>query len=212
MLELHRANPTPAELRDGGPCARCRAEMAAPAKIARLYKPIEGEEWRPVPGYEALYSASSLGRIRRDLGTPAVRAGTILQPALSGRRYKYLHCRLSSGTALAKTFQVHALIAKAFIGPRPTGYVINHIDGNTVNNAAANLEYVTNYGNERHAAEHGLKAWGRRHGMVKLTEDQVREIRKLAGSETDAAIGERYGVSKSTVLTIRRRMTWRHLP
>lgn len=208
-FERHSAQPTPAELRDGKRCARCLAELRAPAKLARLFQPIDGEEWRPVPGYEGLYSASSLGRVRRDLGTSAVMAGTILQPALSGRRYKYLHCRLSSGTALARTFQVHAVIAKAFHGPRPAGYVINHIDGNTVNNAAANLEYVTNYGNERHAAKHGLKAWGERHGMRKLTADDVREIR--SSTTPSRLLADRLGVVMGTIQAVRAKRTWRHL-
>lgn len=37
----------------------------------------------------------------------------------------------------------HELIAAAWIGPRPDGNEIDHIDGNTKNNKPSNLEYVT---------------------------------------------------------------------
>ena len=35
------------------------------------------------------------------------------------------------------------MVAEYFIGPRPEGYVIDHIDGNYLNNKADNLRYVT---------------------------------------------------------------------
>lgn len=38
--------------------------------------------------------------------------------------------------------RVDRMIAEAFIGPRPTGCVLVHKDGNPLNCAAANLEYV----------------------------------------------------------------------
>ena len=51
----------------------------------------------------------------------------------------------------------HILVAKAFLGPRPKGMVINHKDGNNLNNAAKNLEYVTPKRNQEHASEMGLR-------------------------------------------------------
>lgn len=41
------------------------------------------------------------------------------------------------------TRQVHCLVAQSFIGERPLGYVIDHIDGNPCNNCVENLHYVT---------------------------------------------------------------------
>ena len=38
---------------------------------------------------------------------------------------------------------IHKLVAEYFIGERPEGYEIDHIDGNYLNNRADNLRYVT---------------------------------------------------------------------
>jgi len=47
----------------------------------------------------------------------------------------------------------HLLVAKAWIGPRPEGYEVDHIDGNIRNCAVSNLEYVTPEENRRRAKE-----------------------------------------------------------
>ena len=47
----------------------------------------------------------------------------------------------------------HLLVAKAWIGPRPEGCEVDHIDGNIRNCAAYNLEYVTPEENRRRAKE-----------------------------------------------------------
>ena len=48
-----------------------------------------------------------------------------------------------------KLLSVHGLIARAFIGPRPDNYDIDHINGDSSNNAPSNLRYVTHSQNLR---------------------------------------------------------------
>lgn len=43
----------------------------------------------------------------------------------------------------AKEFPIHTLMAETFISPRPDNMIINHIDGDKLNNAISNLQYVT---------------------------------------------------------------------
>jgi hypothetical protein len=38
---------------------------------------------------------------------------------------------------------LHDLVAETYIGPKPKGLIIDHVDGNRLNNAPKNLEYVT---------------------------------------------------------------------
>lgn len=42
-----------------------------------------------------------------------------------------------------KTFRVHCLVAEVFHGGRPPGFVVDHVDGDKLNNYKENLEYVT---------------------------------------------------------------------
>lgn len=54
-----------------------------------------------------------------------------------------------------KTFRVHALVALAFIGPRPEGYDTCHADGDKQNNCISNLRYDTKTSNALDSVSHG---------------------------------------------------------
>jgi len=51
---------------------------------------------------------------------------------------------------------IHQEVAKNFIGKRPEGLVINHIDGNKFNNDPSNLEYYTPAENVAHSIKMGF--------------------------------------------------------
>lgn len=55
---------------------------------------------------------------------------------------------------------------------------------------------------------HGVRNRGIRQGHAKLTADNVREIRRLRDQMTQKAIGERFGVSDSTIRQIFRGNNW----
>lgn len=55
-----------------------------------------------------------------------------------------------------KKYKAHRLVAMMFI-PNPHDYpVVNHIDGNKLNNNVENLEWCTYYHNNKHARDTGL--------------------------------------------------------
>ena len=67
--------------------------------------------------------------------------------------YKFVAAGSKDGQ---KTISVHRLVAELFI-PNPNNYpVVNHLDGNKLNNRADNLEWTTQLENNRHAIETGL--------------------------------------------------------
>ena len=50
---------------------------------------------------------------------------------------------------------VHHLVAEAFLGPRPGGMEIRHLNGNQLDNRADNLAWGTHGDNERDKVRHG---------------------------------------------------------
>jgi len=54
-----------------------------------------------------------------------------------------------------KSFKVHCLVALTFIGPRPEGLDVRHLDGDQVNNNLANLAYGTRSENAGDMVLHG---------------------------------------------------------
>lgn len=169
----------------------------------------ETEEWRPVVGYEGWYEVSSLGRVRRARPGHGTRIGRILgtHPNRSG----YPRVTLSRESRDRKVF-VHVLVARAFVGPCPTGHEVNHKDLNRCNPTASNLEYVTRSGNVVHAIQNGSRDHdprGTDKPNAKLTEVDVRAIR--SSSKSLRVLGRQYGVSSVTILKIKRREKWGHV-
>lgn len=105
------------------------------------------EEWRPIIGYEGIYEASSLGRLRSlDRRGKDFRKlkGKILKQSLSGRKGQdYYFVMLVDHDGVAKNKKTHRLVYEAFNGHIFSGKVIDHIDGDRFNNRADNLQCIT---------------------------------------------------------------------
>ena len=52
-------------------------------------------------------------------------------------------------TINSRSFKIHELIARGFLGSRPRNHDVDHIDGDKLNNAPSNLRYVTRSQNLR---------------------------------------------------------------
>lgn len=174
---------------------------------------METEEWRDIAGYEEFYQISSVGWVRATVYRSGKRhaKGNLLKPYKSKRGY-LMYILQRDGKA--KGFTAHSLVARAFIGERPEGLTINHRDGNKENNHVDNLEYVTQKENSQHAADTGLllPQKGTAHGMAKLTDEMVLEIRKRAANgEKQRELATEYKVSFQTISKIVRRLRWKHI-
>lgn len=111
---------------------------------------LEGEEWRPVVGWEDYYMVSSFGRVaslyrrllRKD-GTSYSVQPRIRKPNISkhnGILYCYVCFRKNCE---AFVVGIHRIVAQAFI-PNPNNHSdVDHIDRNGTNNKVENLRWCT---------------------------------------------------------------------
>ena len=166
------------------------------------------EEWRPVLSGD--YEVSDLGRVRRARPGRRTHAGRLMTPVLLPIGYYAVGPTVAGRN---RQTYVHALVAEAFLGPRPDGASINHIDGDKTNNRRANLEYVTHAENMGHASRSGLMAHGSKHYAAKLTEDLVRDIRRENATGTSmGALARKHGIAVGQIHAIVHRRAWRHVP
>lgn len=110
------------------------------------------EEWRPVDGYPR-YQISSLGRV---LSTAPFRGST--SPRILRHRYTtdgYPTVGIGRAGEPTRTRYVHHLILEAFVGPRPDGMEVRHLDGNPANCNLSNLRYGTASENGYDRVRHG---------------------------------------------------------
>ncbi len=163
------------------------------------------EEWR-VYGRFPEYEASSLGRVRRR------DTGRIMDPLpdLGG----YLKVRLSSpSTGECKLIPIHRVVAEVFC--EPPRLVVNHRNGDKLDNRPGNLEWCTPGENTRHAHRSGLigGTYGEGARWSKLTDQKVRSCRERfkSGSGTIKGMAREHGVSAKTMRFAVKGRTWRHL-
>ena len=168
------------------------------------------ERWLPIEGYEDLYEVSDFGRVRRvaTKGRARRRSPIFIKPQMYQGYTRFL---LAIGKHKRRFFG-HYLVARAFIGPRPQGLQVAHLDGVRDHNRLPNLIYATPIENSSHRVEHGTQLLGEKHPKAKVTADDVREMRRLhaSGVRRDALM-QRYGLSRGGLDHILARRHWSHV-
>lgn len=145
------------------------------------------ENWKDVPGFEGRYRVSDLGRVYSYYVNRVLKPGTY-------KRCGHTFVSLSVG-GLSKTFTVHGLVARAFIGPAPEGQEVCHGLEGPAENALRNLRYDTRGQNVQDRKWHGKPR--------KLTVDQVLDLKtRLALRETHRSLAVRFSVSPGLISAI----------
>jgi hypothetical protein len=136
---------------------------------------------------------------------------------------------------------VHRLVAAVFLPPRPSAeHEIRHLDGNKRHSAATNLAWGTPAENAADRKLHGtecsaengkrsaaktsrtmanlyrqgghVRAQGTRHGLSKLTDAKVVEMRgRRQRGERLSVLATDYGVSENIVSAVCRGKRWTHV-
>lgn len=106
---------------------------------------------------------------------------------------------------------VHAVLCAIVHGPKPSPrHEVAHSCGRGHEGCVNkhHLRWDTRLGNQADRKGHGTHMAGERHGMARLTEQQVREIRAIRGTETVVQTAARYGVSMQHISGIQTRKYW----
>jgi hypothetical protein len=168
------------------------------------------EDWRPVVGFEDRYQVSSLGRVKSLVPEGKVNNQYTGKEKIKSQRvdrYNYVSLWVNGKN---KMRTVHRLVAMAFI-PNPNNLpYVNHINGIKTDNRSENLEWVSPQGNSDHAVKNKLHPRGTRVGTNILTENEVREIRKMhRDGKSYSEIGEFFPVKYVTIKAIVLRYNWK---
>jgi len=171
------------------------------------------EEWRGVTDSVGTYGVSDKGKVRSKRyrnGKPSA-DWRILKPSLDTEGYPYV-CLYLHGKRTVR--RVAHLVADAFLPPKSlTDKVVRHLNDQPADNRAVNLARGTHKDNAQDSIRNDTFARGIAHGRAKLTEDDVREVRRLyaTGKFTQRELALKFDVSQMIVYRIVRRKAWKHV-
>ena len=166
--------------------------------------------WTSIP-FAPEYEINEIGTVRRCLVSSRPRStsyiGTILSPYTL--RSGYVRVQLSID-GIKQKWYIHRLVAYAFLGQPPFKEAqVAHLDGNKSNNHYSNLMWATAKENASHKVTHGTIVKGEAVHSSKITEEDVRIIRK--SSALLKAISTQYNIAESTISRIKNNKTWQHV-
>jgi len=149
------------------------------------YEDLPSEEWR-----EAILENSGLDESKKyyvsNLGRFKNTNGIIRE---NYKAHEYIKLFL-----LNKTYALHRLIAKAFLENPENKEQVNHKDGNKLNNALSNLEWVTNKENQIHKFESGLG-----NNCTKKIIQYDLEMNKIKDFPSIVQASKELGIGKSNI-------------
>jgi hypothetical protein len=170
------------------------------------------EEWRWCRDLEGRYAVSNKGRIVSLIFKVPKLVGTTIDNV----GYRTYTPRYEEYIGRVR---VHREVAWAFVDGYKPGLIVNHIDGNKLNNTPDNLEWTTLKENVRHAFRTGLHPnhvtaippTGERSPKAKLTDAQARDILESKGTVSAIDLTKKYNIGIMAIYNIWWRKTWRCL-
>lgn len=125
---------------------------------------MNGETWKPIPGYEDAYEVSDRGRVRsvdRTLSDGRSFKGRLLKQKTTSHGYREVNLSLAN---YQRTWSVHTLVLLAFVGPRPDSHEACHWNDRPADNRLENLRWGTSSENSYDYVRNG-----RHHNAAKNT-------------------------------------------
>jgi hypothetical protein len=179
------------------------------------------EVWKDVSGYEGKYQVSDFGRVKSLARIVESRKGIfgnkreiLLKPTKNKKGYLRVKlCIVKNEVSSEKNFYVHSLVLNSFLENPLNKPQVNHKNGIKDDNRVDNLEWATGSENVIHSLENKLKVpqKGSEHGMSKLTEKEVLEIRTIGRTKTLKEVAKIYNVDMSLISLILLNKIWIHI-
>jgi hypothetical protein len=179
------------------------------------------EQWRPVLGFEDYYEVSDQGRVRSLARTckhmtgfrrrvlPRILKFNNYQRNLDGRCYRAVGLYVDE---VRTRRTVHSLVLDAFVGSRPPGAVVRHLNGHPDDNRLTNLAWGTSKENGEDMSKHGRSQRGTRHRLAKLREADIPAIRAAGASGLSTKkISRGYAVNAETIRKVLAGKAWSHV-
>ncbi len=171
------------------------------------------EVFLPVPEFPA-YRVSNQGRVMTCIHPNGWKGMTDkwrpLKPFLT--RYGYHEVTLRKDMKSHKKV-IHRLVLEAFVGPCPEGMEARHVDDNNrINNNLTNLCWGTVQDNADDRVRHGTQVRGTTCKQSKLTEEDVREMRRLRREGWGmTSIARKFGMHRRRTYRIVLGESWKHV-
>lgn len=176
---------------------------------------IPWEVWKACP-FANGYDVSNKGNVRSywtrgcesKIGkNPRKVKGWLQKPG-----YPFVAVRLNSDRSRKTKIGIHRLVLETF-SPKPRPDLeCRHLDGSYSNARLDNLRWGTRQENRDDDIRLGRTTKGELDYSAKLTEIQVKEIkRRLANGERQGDLAREFGVHSATIFDIFHEITWKHV-
>lgn len=143
--------------------------------------------------YKNEFYISNYGKVKN------IRTNNIRKTSIHHSGYERLWVKSYTGEQIS--IYIHKAVAELFVPNPDNKPIVNHKDGNKLNNFFTNLEWVTQQENMQHAFKNKLcdNSYKR-----KLTNNQVYDIINIYKNKEKSMqqLADMYNVSKTTIWTI----------
>lgn len=170
------------------------------------------EIFKPIYGFEGLYSASNIGNVRSEtrkyFNNGIKKFCTIKGKMLKPIKEKSGHLRVQlRKNGKTYTLGVHQCVLRAFVGKQEKGIECRHLDGNPIDNRLENLSYGTKAENMQDAIRHGTFPLGVNRPGAKLTPEIARKIAQ--DKRKICEIAKDFNINSTSVICIKRGDYWK---